>query len=117
MTSPEWRTRHARPSVAARHGRRSLQPLGAEVAESGGARLLEGGPIAEEIRTAVAEDVSRFRATHGRPPALRVVIVGKDAPSTVYLERILRGCAKVGIDGGFVELEGAATESAVTTAV
>jgi len=82
-----------------------------------GARLLEGGAIAEEIRTAVAEDVVAFTAARGRPPGLRVVIVGKDAPSTVYLERILRGCAKVGIDGGFVELEGEATESRVTAAV
>ena len=73
--------------------------------------MLEGGPIAEEIRVAVAEDVATFRTTRGRPPGLRVVIVGKDAPSTVYLERILRGCAKVGIDAGFVELEGEATEA------
>ncbi|MBI3747894.1 MAG: bifunctional 5,10-methylenetetrahydrofolate dehydrogenase/5,10-methenyltetrahydrofolate cyclohydrolase [Chloroflexi bacterium] len=82
-----------------------------------GARLLEGGAIAEEIRTAVAEDVSTFSATRGRAPGLRVVIVGRDAPSTVYLERILRGCAKVGIDAGFVELEGEATEALVTDAL
>ncbi len=82
-----------------------------------GARLLEGGPIADEIRVAVAEDVARFRTTRGRPPGLRVVIVGKDAPSTVYLERILRGCAKVGIDAGFMELEGEATEARVTASV
>jgi methylenetetrahydrofolate dehydrogenase (NADP+)/methenyltetrahydrofolate cyclohydrolase len=82
-----------------------------------GARLLEGGAIAEEIRTAVAEDVATFAAAYGRPPGLRVVIVGKDAPSTVYLERILRGCAKVGIDAGFVEFEGEATESRVTATV
>jgi methylenetetrahydrofolate dehydrogenase (NADP+) / methenyltetrahydrofolate cyclohydrolase len=84
---------------------------------AGRARLLEGGPIADEIRAAVAEDVATFRSTQGRPPALRVVIVGKDAPSTVYLERILRGCAKVGIDADFVELEGEATEARVTAAV
>jgi len=83
----------------------------------GGARLLEGGPIATEIRLAVAEDVARFRDTRGRPPGLRVLIVGKDAPSMVYLERILRGCALVGIDAGFVELDGEATESRVTAAV
>jgi methylenetetrahydrofolate dehydrogenase (NADP+) / methenyltetrahydrofolate cyclohydrolase len=82
-----------------------------------GARLLEGGAIAAEIRIAVAEDVARFTQTQGRPPGLRVVIVGKDAPSTVYLERILRGCAKVGIDSGFVELEGEATEAKVTATV
>jgi methylenetetrahydrofolate dehydrogenase (NADP+)/methenyltetrahydrofolate cyclohydrolase len=87
------------------------------VSHAGGARLLEGGPIADEIRVAVAEDVGRFRITRGRPPGLRVVIVGKDAPSMVYLERILRGCAKVGIDAGFVELEGEATEARVTATV
>jgi methylenetetrahydrofolate dehydrogenase (NADP+)/methenyltetrahydrofolate cyclohydrolase len=79
--------------------------------------LLEGGAIAAEIRTAVAEDVATFTAGQGRAPGLRVVIVGKDAPSTVYLERILRGCAKVGIDAGFVELEGEATEAKVTATV
>ena len=82
-----------------------------------GARLLEGGAIAAEIRIAVAEDVKTFTTSQGRPPGLRVVIVGKDAPSTVYLERILRGCDKVGIDGGFVELEGEATEANVTATV
>ena len=77
------------------------------------ARLLEGGPIAAEIRAVVAEDVESFTRAQGRPPALAVVIVGRDAPSTVYLEQILRGCAKVGIDARFVELEGEATEAAV----
>ena len=81
------------------------------------ARRLEGGPIAAEIRAAVAEDVASFTATRGRPPALAVVIVGRDAPSTVYLEQILRGCAKVGIDARFVELEGEATETAVVTTI
>ena len=78
-----------------------------------GARLLEGAPIADEIRAVVAEDVVSFTAANGRPPGLAVVIVGRDAPSTVYLERILRGCAKVGIHAEFVELEGEATEASV----
>ncbi len=80
---------------------------------TGSARLLEGGPIAAEIRAAVAEDVATFTAANGRPPGLAVVIIGRDAPSTVYLEQILRGCAKVGIEARFVELEGEATERAV----
>jgi methylenetetrahydrofolate dehydrogenase (NADP+)/methenyltetrahydrofolate cyclohydrolase len=46
-----------------------------------------------------------------------VVIVGRDAPSTVYLERILRGCAKVGIHAEFVELEGEATEASVVATI
>ena len=83
------------------------------VVSAGSARLLEGGPIAAEIRAAVAEDVASFTVAAGRPPGLAVVIIGRDAPSTVYLEQILRGCAKVGIEARFVELEGEATESAV----
>ncbi len=81
------------------------------------ARLLEGKPIATEIRAAVAEDVVAFTARQGRAPGLAVVIIGKDAPSTVYLEQILRGCAKVGIDARFVELEGEATEASVTATI
>ena len=81
---------------------------------SGEARRIEGGPIAAEIRAAVAEDVASFTAAQGRPPGLAVVIIGRDAPSTVYLEQILRGCAKVGIDARFAELEGEATEASVT---
>ena len=81
------------------------------------ARLLEGGPIAAEIREGVAANVAAFARSEGRPPGLRVVIVGRDAPSMVYLERILRGCAKVGIDAGFVELEGEATEASVTATI
>ena len=87
------------------------------VAAPGQARLIEGGPIAAEIRSAVAEDVATFTATHGRAPGLAVVIIGRDAPSTVYLEQILRGCAKVGIEARFAEIDGEATEASVTTRI
>jgi methylenetetrahydrofolate dehydrogenase (NADP+)/methenyltetrahydrofolate cyclohydrolase len=86
-------------------------------ASTGTARLLEGGPIAAEIRAAVAEDVESFTAAQGRPPGLAVVIIGRDAPSTVYLEQILRGCAKVGIDARFAELQGEATEGSIVEAI
>jgi methylenetetrahydrofolate dehydrogenase (NADP+) / methenyltetrahydrofolate cyclohydrolase len=82
-----------------------------------GARLLEGAPIANEIRTAVAEDVATFTAANGRPPGLAVIIVGRDAPSTVYLEQILRGCNRAGIHAEFVELEGEATEASVAATI
>jgi methylenetetrahydrofolate dehydrogenase (NADP+)/methenyltetrahydrofolate cyclohydrolase len=65
----------------------------------------------------VAQDVQAFRAEHGRAPGLAVIICGRDAPSLVYLERILKGCREVGIDGRFVELEGEATEETVTDAI
>jgi methylenetetrahydrofolate dehydrogenase (NADP+)/methenyltetrahydrofolate cyclohydrolase len=79
---------------------------GAASGERHGPRLLEGGPIAAEIRASVQADVEEFVATYGYTPGLAVVIVGMDAPSTVYLGQILRSCARVGIEGRLVELEG-----------
>ena len=77
--------------------------------ESGaGPRLLKGLPIASAIREAVAADVVRFKNTYGRAPGLAVVIMGRDAPSAVYLNKILDGCRKVGIEDRLVELDAGA---------
>ena len=67
-------------------------------------RLLRGAPIAEDLRDRVAAEVDEFRAAHGRVPALAVVMVGSDAPSAVYLHKILDGCRRVGIADRLVEL-------------
>ena len=83
----------------------------------GGARLLLGGPIASEIRQAVAEDVVTFSERYDRAPVLAVVIVGRDAPSMVYLNQILRSCEKVGIEGRLVEIGGEASEKRVTETI
>jgi methylenetetrahydrofolate dehydrogenase (NADP+)/methenyltetrahydrofolate cyclohydrolase len=81
------------------------------------ARLLHGGPIAAEIRQAVAEDVETYRRRIGRVPGLAVVIVGRDAPSMVYLKQILRASEKAGISGRLVEIGDDASESRVTAAI
>jgi len=72
--------------------------------DDGGPRLLKGGPIAADVRATVAADVAAFRERHGYAPELAVVIVGRDAPSTVYLHKILDGCRLVGIQDRLVEL-------------
>jgi methylenetetrahydrofolate dehydrogenase (NADP+) / methenyltetrahydrofolate cyclohydrolase len=78
-----------------------------------GPRLLLGAPIAAEIRASVENDVAVFRGRHGYAPALAVLIVGRDAPSAVYLNQILRSCAKVGIEGRMVEIPGRASTTTV----
>src|SRR5689334_20153253 len=83
----------------------------------GRARLLQGGPIAAEIRQAVAEDVAAYTARRGRAPVLAVVICGRDAPSMVYLHQILRSCEKVGIEGRLVEVDAAESEARVVDAI
>jgi methylenetetrahydrofolate dehydrogenase (NADP+)/methenyltetrahydrofolate cyclohydrolase len=78
-----------------------------------GPRLLLGAPIAAEIRASVAKDVEAFMAKRGYAPQLAILIVGADAPSTVYLNQILKSCAKVGIEGRLVEVPGRASANAV----
>lgn len=74
------------------------------------ARLLEGAPIAAEVRARVAADVVDYTASEGHPPGLAVVVCGRDAPSMVYLERILKACASVGITGELVDVPGETPE-------
>jgi methylenetetrahydrofolate dehydrogenase (NADP+) / methenyltetrahydrofolate cyclohydrolase len=84
------------------------------------ARRLEGAPFATEIRERVASDVAAYARDHGHPPGLAVVVCGRSAPSMVYLERILKACAQVGIEGSFVDVEGddaATQEGALTEAI
>ena len=69
------------------------------------ARRLEGAPFASEIRERVAADVAEYVKDHGHPPGLAVVVCGRSAPSMVYLERILKACAQVGIDGKLVDID------------
>jgi methylenetetrahydrofolate dehydrogenase (NADP+) / methenyltetrahydrofolate cyclohydrolase len=72
--------------------------------QSAGARQLRGAPIAAQMREAIAADVEAFAAQYGRVPTLAVVIAGSDAPSAVYLHKILDGCRRVGIGDRLVEL-------------
>ena len=58
-------------------------------------------------------EVLAFRGRRGYTPALAVLIVGRDAPSAVYLNQILKACAKVGIEGRLVEVPGRASAAAV----
>jgi methylenetetrahydrofolate dehydrogenase (NADP+)/methenyltetrahydrofolate cyclohydrolase len=72
-------------------------------------RLLLGAPIAAEMRARVKVEIAALRRRHGAPPTLAVVVVGKDAPSAVYLAQILRSCRAAGALGRLVELRSGAT--------
>jgi len=81
------------------------------------ARLLKGGPIAADIRAGVAADLAAFVSEYGYTPELAVVVVGAEAPSMVYLRKILDGCQEVGIGGHLVELAGACTADELGRAI
>ncbi len=86
------------------------------------ARLLLGAPVAAEIRASVRDDIAAFVERRGYAPTLAIVLVGRDAPSAVYLRQILKACELAGIGGRLVEIEsdglaGVDLEARVTTTI
>src|SRR5262245_66619989 len=63
------------------------------------AQIRDGKAIAARVRSEVAEGVARFRAAHGRPPGLDVVLVGEDPASQVYVRNKERAATEVGMRG------------------
>lgn len=90
-------------------GGATAERMGLEERSPPGARLLHGAPVAAGIRARVKADVTAFKNTHGFAPTLAVVVVGKDAPSAVYLQQIIRSSRNVRVGGRLVELTGRAS--------
>jgi methylenetetrahydrofolate dehydrogenase (NADP+) / methenyltetrahydrofolate cyclohydrolase len=57
------------------------------------ARLLQGQPIADQIRGELAEDLVRFKDEYGITPQLAIVQVGEDPAATAYVKRIQKAFA------------------------
>jgi methylenetetrahydrofolate dehydrogenase (NADP+)/methenyltetrahydrofolate cyclohydrolase len=64
-------------------------------------RLLDGKKIRGEILAEIAAGVAEL----DRPPRLRVIQVGEDAASSVYIRNKMRACKKTGIVGEHVHLD------------
>jgi methylenetetrahydrofolate dehydrogenase (NADP+)/methenyltetrahydrofolate cyclohydrolase len=60
-------------------------------------RVVDGLALANELRAALAEQVSRRVASGGRPPRLAVVLVGDDPASASYIKGKRRACERVGM--------------------
>lgn len=58
--------------------------------EGGGARLLDGRAIAQEMLAETRRDITDILARRGFTPEIRVVLVGEDAASAIYARRILK---------------------------
>jgi methylenetetrahydrofolate dehydrogenase (NADP+)/methenyltetrahydrofolate cyclohydrolase len=86
---------------------------GAGPETAAGPRLLAGSPIAAQIRDGLGAEFTAFRERFGYSPVLAIVLVGADAPSAVYLQQILRNCAKVGAEGRLVEIGAEVTPDAL----
>ncbi len=61
------------------------------------AQLLDGAPVAEQIKREVAEEVTALRERSQVKPCLAAVLVGDDPASAVYVRNKIRACEEVGI--------------------
>jgi methylenetetrahydrofolate dehydrogenase (NADP+)/methenyltetrahydrofolate cyclohydrolase len=68
------------------------------------ARIIDGKAAAAELRAEIAGQVREFAARHGRPPGLRVVLVGDHPASRAYVRTKARMAAEVGLDSAPLEL-------------
>lgn len=69
----------------------------AETAVIKTAEILSGAPVAEAIKTEVAEDVTRLVEEHGVRPCLAVVRVGEDPASAVYVGNKVKTSRELGL--------------------
>jgi methylenetetrahydrofolate dehydrogenase (NADP+)/methenyltetrahydrofolate cyclohydrolase len=77
------------------------------------ARIIDGKVAAAELRVEIAAEVKEFAARHGRPPGLRVVLVGDHPASLAYVRTKARMAAEVGLDSGLLELPADVSERAL----
>jgi methylenetetrahydrofolate dehydrogenase (NADP+) / methenyltetrahydrofolate cyclohydrolase len=75
------------------------------------ARIIDGKAAAAELRAEIADQVAGFTARHGRPPGLRVILVGDDPASRAYVGTKAKMAAEVGIDSDLVALPTGTGES------
>ena len=59
--------------------------------------MLEGRPVADQIKKEVSQEVAALHNQHGFKPCLAAVLVGEDDASAVYVRNKIRTCAEVGL--------------------
>jgi methylenetetrahydrofolate dehydrogenase (NADP+) / methenyltetrahydrofolate cyclohydrolase len=77
---------------------------------------LNGVAVAAQIRAELIPRVTAFRARHGRPPGLAVVLAGTRPESEIYVRNKLKTVAEAGCRADLVRLdEGASLDDALDT--
>jgi methylenetetrahydrofolate dehydrogenase (NADP+)/methenyltetrahydrofolate cyclohydrolase len=78
---------------------------------------IDGKAIAEKVRDGVKGRVAEFRARHGRPPGLTVVIAGDDPASAVYVKSKEKSSNEIGIAGSVLRFPAAVSEDEILATV
>lgn len=75
------------------------------------AALLDGNALAAAVRHGLAADVADFAARYGRPPSLRVVLVGDHPASASYVRGKTQDALATGLDGQTISLPDTTSEA------
>lgn len=75
------------------------------------AALLDGNALAATIRDELRDDVADFTRRYGRPPCLRVVLVGDHPASASYVRGKTQDARAVGLDGDTIALPETTSEA------
>jgi methylenetetrahydrofolate dehydrogenase (NADP+)/methenyltetrahydrofolate cyclohydrolase len=72
--------------------------------------LLDGKKLAEELKTEIAAEVEKIKATGKRAPHLAAVLVGNDGGSLTYVGHKVKACEQVGFKSTLLQFEDSITE-------
>ena len=68
------------------------------------ATLIDGKAIAKDIRREIAKEAAAFTEKYGVKPCLKVILVGDDPASCIYVNNKQKACEKAGIDAETLRL-------------
>jgi methylenetetrahydrofolate dehydrogenase (NADP+)/methenyltetrahydrofolate cyclohydrolase len=77
------------------------------------AKLLEGKPIAEKLKAAIASEVALLNAKHRRAPKLVAIQIGENASSAVYVANQKKAAEALGITYELKTLPASASQTDV----
>ncbi len=81
------------------------------------AKIIDGKIVSAALKQKVADEVTDFKAKHGRAPALAVIMVGNNPASAVYVRNKHKACEAVGMLSYEYNLPEATTEDELLTIV
>lgn len=68
------------------------------------ANILDGKALAKEIRNKLQLKIAKLRESSFRAPHLAVILVGKNAPSEIYVNNKLNACKEIGVIDNLIRL-------------
>lgn len=75
------------------------------------AQLLQGQPVADQIRAELAQELARFKQDYGITPRLAIVQVGEDPAATAYVKRIGKAFAAAEMSSSLHQLPETVSEA------